>query len=122
MSTPTRSVKQCVTARSGSSASMLVCLPPARPAATTEYARLSRALMLYQLGQVSDAILQLQVRMTQSRQVPAAMRAGSGRLGGSAAVVMAGRCRMAGCGEEHGALQGSHQCPPLPPAHTGCRT
>ncbi|KAI7841317.1 hypothetical protein COHA_004936 [Chlorella ohadii] len=28
--------------------------------ATTEYARLSRALMLYQLGKVSDAILQLQ--------------------------------------------------------------
>ena len=29
--------------------------------ATTEYARLARALMLYQLGRVSDAILQLQV-------------------------------------------------------------
>lgn len=38
---------------------------PAAPAtATTEYARLSRALMLYQLGRVSDAILQLQVRQT----------------------------------------------------------
>lgn len=102
---------------------MLSCPSPALPAATTEYARLSRALMLYQLGQVSDAILQLQVRMPRSRQLPATMQAGAGRLGCSAAVVMADRCRLAGrrC-EGRGTLQGRHQCPPLPPAHTACRT
>lgn len=67
---------------------MLSCPSPALPAATTEYARLSRALMLYQLGQVSDAILQLQVRMPRSRQLPATRLRCRQELGGLAAVLL----------------------------------
>lgn len=38
--------------------------------ATTEYARLARALMLYQTGRISDAILQLQVCACMARAAP----------------------------------------------------